>query len=203
MRIGRNDPCHCGSGKKYKKCCLGPELPEPNQETDIEILERAIPPDTIQSVMDELEQWSPADLLSYARECLTEFPTLLSFIMEVLLPLPETVRTHSLLTICCIFRIFGLHYGRAHEQILEADIRKVCERNGRSMSKLMRGYEYEPGTLLQPFLFKFVADAGFDCEENEEISAENAFVMTLLYKSTIDLLDRAYAPRHQTVSVPV
>lgn len=21
-RIGRNDPCHCGSGRKYKKCCL-------------------------------------------------------------------------------------------------------------------------------------------------------------------------------------
>ena len=20
-RIGRNDPCTCGSGKKYKKCC--------------------------------------------------------------------------------------------------------------------------------------------------------------------------------------
>lgn len=20
--IGRNDPCHCGSGSKYKKCCL-------------------------------------------------------------------------------------------------------------------------------------------------------------------------------------
>jgi hypothetical protein len=20
---GRNEPCHCGSGKKYKKCCLG------------------------------------------------------------------------------------------------------------------------------------------------------------------------------------
>ena len=19
---GRNDPCHCGSGNKYKKCCL-------------------------------------------------------------------------------------------------------------------------------------------------------------------------------------
>ena len=23
--IGRNDPCSCGSGKKYKKCCLGKE----------------------------------------------------------------------------------------------------------------------------------------------------------------------------------
>ncbi len=22
-RPGRNDPCHCGSGKKYKRCCLG------------------------------------------------------------------------------------------------------------------------------------------------------------------------------------
>lgn len=22
-KIGRNDPCPCGSGKKYKHCCLG------------------------------------------------------------------------------------------------------------------------------------------------------------------------------------
>ena len=22
MATGRNDPCPCGSGKKYKKCCL-------------------------------------------------------------------------------------------------------------------------------------------------------------------------------------
>ena len=22
-RPGRNEPCHCGSGRKYKKCCLG------------------------------------------------------------------------------------------------------------------------------------------------------------------------------------
>ena len=21
-KLGRNDPCHCGSGKKYKKCCF-------------------------------------------------------------------------------------------------------------------------------------------------------------------------------------
>lgn len=23
MRVGRNDPCSCGSGKKYKRCCAG------------------------------------------------------------------------------------------------------------------------------------------------------------------------------------
>ena len=26
-RAGRNDPCPCGSGKKYKKCCMRAELP--------------------------------------------------------------------------------------------------------------------------------------------------------------------------------
>ena len=25
IKIGRNDPCLCGSGKKYKKCCLNEE----------------------------------------------------------------------------------------------------------------------------------------------------------------------------------
>jgi len=25
-KIGRNDPCRCGSGKKYKKCCFGDEV---------------------------------------------------------------------------------------------------------------------------------------------------------------------------------
>jgi len=23
--LGRNEPCHCGSGIKYKRCCLGPD----------------------------------------------------------------------------------------------------------------------------------------------------------------------------------
>jgi len=27
-RIGRNDSCPCGSGKKYKKCCLGSREPD-------------------------------------------------------------------------------------------------------------------------------------------------------------------------------
>ncbi len=39
--IGRNDPCPCGSGKKYKKCCLGSEKTfmesqgTPNMATDL------------------------------------------------------------------------------------------------------------------------------------------------------------------------
>jgi hypothetical protein len=28
MAVGRNDPCPCGSGKKYKQCCLLNGQPE-------------------------------------------------------------------------------------------------------------------------------------------------------------------------------
>lgn len=36
MSIGRNDPCPCGSGKKYKKCCMaGPKDSAPEHLRDI------------------------------------------------------------------------------------------------------------------------------------------------------------------------
>jgi len=28
-KVGRNDPCPCGSGRKFKKCCLGKETYSP------------------------------------------------------------------------------------------------------------------------------------------------------------------------------
>ena len=32
MRAGRNDPCPCGSGKKYKKCCLAKDQEESSRQ---------------------------------------------------------------------------------------------------------------------------------------------------------------------------
>lgn len=34
MKTGRNDPCPCGSGKKYKKCCYEKDLETERQEID-------------------------------------------------------------------------------------------------------------------------------------------------------------------------
>lgn len=28
-QVGRNEPCPCGSGAKFKKCCGGPDGPDP------------------------------------------------------------------------------------------------------------------------------------------------------------------------------
>jgi len=32
MKINRNEPCPCGSGKKYKKCCLDKQAGKPGSE---------------------------------------------------------------------------------------------------------------------------------------------------------------------------
>ena len=34
MKIGRNEKCHCGSGKKFKKCCMNKE----NNGVHIEVI---------------------------------------------------------------------------------------------------------------------------------------------------------------------
>lgn len=35
-KFGRNSPCHCGSGKKFKKCCINkpPEKPDTTELKD-------------------------------------------------------------------------------------------------------------------------------------------------------------------------
>lgn len=35
MKIGRNDPCHCGSGKKYKHCHL-------NQKQSLSVMQKVV-----------------------------------------------------------------------------------------------------------------------------------------------------------------
>ena len=40
--IGRNDPCHCGSGRKYKKCCLNRTPSERPSATEYSIRERNV-----------------------------------------------------------------------------------------------------------------------------------------------------------------
>lgn len=41
MSIGRNDICPCGSGKKYKKCCLNRNVFETWKENAFDILEKS------------------------------------------------------------------------------------------------------------------------------------------------------------------
>ena len=62
-KIGRNDPCPCGSGKKYKLCCLGGRL-MPNEASPISPRFRFEPgsysaPGAFLPSIACLEQWKP------------------------------------------------------------------------------------------------------------------------------------------------
>ena len=50
MKAGRNDPCPCGSGKKYKKCCLEKDELEDNRELAVKN-----EPPRRQEIIDEWE----------------------------------------------------------------------------------------------------------------------------------------------------
>lgn len=40
-KLGRNDPCHCGSGAKYKKCCASKDDAARSAELAAQAAERA------------------------------------------------------------------------------------------------------------------------------------------------------------------
>src|SRR5687768_361903 len=40
LKIGRNDPCHCGSGKKYKKCHLAADEASEHMRVAEEVVAR-------------------------------------------------------------------------------------------------------------------------------------------------------------------
>jgi len=75
-KIGRNAPCPCGSGKKYKKCCLSPQQ---DNRSASKIKQRFIPVYTgldqlSNSVVDLINQNKLDEAEAVSRELLTEYP---------------------------------------------------------------------------------------------------------------------------------
>ena len=52
-KISRNDPCPCGSGKKYKKCCLGKVKEDETDELDFA---RSIRDEYVQGLIDQASE---------------------------------------------------------------------------------------------------------------------------------------------------
>jgi len=66
MKLGRNDPCSCGSGKKYKNCCLGkaefhPPHPSAPTPDEINLLDAMF----VAGHFVELENWAHSLLKLY------------------------------------------------------------------------------------------------------------------------------------------
>jgi hypothetical protein len=63
-RIGRNDPCHCGSGKKYKHCCQDKDRDRLHQSSDVSGVTRAELHERLEDHMtlERLQKLSGSDL---------------------------------------------------------------------------------------------------------------------------------------------
>jgi len=81
----RNDPCPCGSGKKYKKCCLAKESPGPTATTTPPLLPPSPPGILYEDDIDKLsnsaldaiddQQYDQAERL--CEQLLREYPDLI------------------------------------------------------------------------------------------------------------------------------
>jgi tetratricopeptide (TPR) repeat protein len=75
-KAGRNDPCPCGSGKKYKKCCLAESGAAKDRPAVVEPMEAVI--DRIDAlsnqVPDLLEAGNIPEAERVARRLLDEYP---------------------------------------------------------------------------------------------------------------------------------
>jgi hypothetical protein len=91
--IGRNDPCPCGSGKKYKRCCLAADeqrartralpvpataAPDPDPDPDPD-LPRAFDPRRLAATLHELARRGPADAQREFTRLLSEAEPVLAY----------------------------------------------------------------------------------------------------------------------------
>jgi len=76
VKIGRNAPCPCGSGKKYKKCCL---LPKAGKEQEYASSTKFVPVYTqldqlSNSVVDLIKQNRLDEAEAASHKLLTDYP---------------------------------------------------------------------------------------------------------------------------------
>jgi len=76
VKIGRNAPCPCGSGKKYKKCCL---MPKAGKEQKYDSSTKFVPVYTqldqlSNSVVDLIKQNRLDEAEAMSEKLLTDYP---------------------------------------------------------------------------------------------------------------------------------
>jgi tetratricopeptide (TPR) repeat protein len=90
VKIGRNAPCPCGSGKKYKKCCLdkAPPMPPPQQHAhpaqvlaEKDLYEDSLRLDTLSnSVVDLIAQKRLDEALTACEQLHHDYPEVIDWL---------------------------------------------------------------------------------------------------------------------------
>jgi hypothetical protein len=75
-KVGRNDPCPCGSGKKYKKCCLNKDLEREREEARKKEMEQ----ETEEEIEKEIELDREKEIKRYFEILQNETPPQISIL---------------------------------------------------------------------------------------------------------------------------
>ncbi len=62
MTVGRNDPCPCGSGKKFKKCCAGKEAAKTVDPTAALRMKSGFADEYLQRAQEIIGERSPTEV---------------------------------------------------------------------------------------------------------------------------------------------
>ena len=149
-KIGRNEPCPCGSGKKYKKCCLSKH----------EEIKKSIPADQLKEIEERQKQRERLE-----KEIQKGFDLLFSqdfakaqqFASRLLETYPEDDRLHDILVIASLskgeyddaFRICRRRWQVAQEEKEYYQDNGYHRREGADHKELV--YFYSPSTWLEKF----------------------------------------------------
>ncbi len=147
--VGRNDPCPCGSGKKYKKCCLN-KKEQANNETSIEEIPKCglCGKTTNLTKTPCCDQWICDDMADYK---------LFSYERN------SCSRNHSRYTLC------GYHYAEDHKGDW-----KTCEdcKNGYNTELYVyfgtNEYNFEKLKDIPEFEYERCAECGGIVKQGEE-----------------------------------
>lgn len=190
MKPGRNDPCPCGSGKKYKHCCLAAEQPETGSAeelvwrrlrrlkdeggfaaTMLRFIESAYGPQAVEESWDEFTLWDdvPFDPDS------EYIPVFMPWLFSQWVPDPQEDTTVA------DPRLHGVPPARA-----------LLERKGRILDPLLR--EYLQSCLGAPLSFFEVlsAEPGRGLELRNVLTAETHAVLERLASRSLHVGDLVF-----------
>jgi SEC-C motif len=187
MRVGRNQGCPCGSGLKFKKCCLTKEPTEVDSVIPDSYV-APIPSAIVDDVVDTIFS-SPDNDLSHRLQTLADSqPHLWAFITPMSSSLPTTASFSAALSAIAIIWMFQQYHQRQLPMIGAAAIARCLDRNAKSFFNIADVYRRPTMTgKHQPSIHKFIADTVLDFDEGE-LDSFNLSTLFMMLKTTADVL---------------
>ncbi len=149
-RVGRNDPCPCGSGKKYKKCCM--PLHEEARKT--------LPKDELQKLEERVQQREKLqeDIQKGFQALMDEsYGKARKLAEQLLVKFPEDDRLHDMLVAACLGQgdyDAAFYRSRTRYQVAVEE-KEFFQENGyhkrEGVERTQLVHFYSPSTWLEKF----------------------------------------------------